>query len=84
MQIKKFIKEIPDFPLHSNGLIDVPKDLADIVESAIGAVFMDSNSLDTVWKVLIRHILTVTIEAFINHNIEKIKTAFLFWSDAGV
>ncbi|KAH7533100.1 hypothetical protein FEM48_Zijuj04G0094400 [Ziziphus jujuba var. spinosa] len=51
-EIRKFIQEISEFPLHSNGLIDVPKDLADIVESAIGAVFIDSDSsLDIVWKV---------------------------------
>ncbi|KAF3443629.1 hypothetical protein FNV43_RR13319 [Rhamnella rubrinervis] len=51
-EITKFTQEITEFPLHSNGLIDVPKDLADVVESAIGAVFIDSNScLDTVWKV---------------------------------
>ncbi|PON84518.1 Ribonuclease III [Trema orientale] len=51
-QIRKFTLDISDYPLHSNGLIDVPKVLADIVESAIGAVFIDSNSsLDTVWTV---------------------------------
>ncbi|KAF3443625.1 hypothetical protein FNV43_RR13315 [Rhamnella rubrinervis] len=53
VQITKFTQEITGFPLHSNGLIDVPKDLADIVESTIGAVFIDSNScLDTVWKLI--------------------------------
>lgn len=53
-QIKKFTLEISDYSLHSNGLIDVPKVLADIVESAIGAVFIDSDSsLDTVWKVIL-------------------------------
>ncbi|KAK4577216.1 hypothetical protein RGQ29_027643 [Quercus rubra] len=43
---------ILEYPLHSNGLIDAPKALADIVESSIGAVFIDcSSSLDIVWKV---------------------------------
>jgi dsRNA-specific ribonuclease len=38
--------------LHSNGLVETPKALADIVEAAIGAVFIDSNfSIDVVWKV---------------------------------
>lgn len=51
-QIREFSIEILGYPLHSNGLIDVPKPLADIVESAAGAVFIDSHSsLDIVSKV---------------------------------
>ncbi|XP_031263368.1 ribonuclease 3-like protein 3 [Pistacia vera] len=51
-QIREFSEAILDYPLHSNGLVDVPKDLADIIESTIGAVFIDSHcSIDTVWKV---------------------------------
>ncbi|XP_050204518.1 ribonuclease 3-like protein 3 [Mercurialis annua] len=51
-QIREFSQAILDYPLHSNGLIDAPKVLADIVESTIGAVFFDSNSsTDIVWKV---------------------------------
>ncbi|XP_048434652.1 ribonuclease 3-like protein 3 [Pyrus x bretschneideri] len=50
-QIRKFMRAISDYPLHSNGLIDAPKNLADIVESTIGAVFMDCKSIDIVWKV---------------------------------
>ncbi|GAB2228731.1 hypothetical protein Drorol1_Dr00022855 [Drosera rotundifolia] len=50
--IENFVEEISRYPLHSNGLVDTPKVLSDIVESVIGAVFIDSNScLDTVWKV---------------------------------
>lgn len=52
MQIHKFTLGISEYPLHSNGLIDAPKALADIVESSIGAVFIDSNSsIDTAWEV---------------------------------
>nr|CDH30702.1 putative endoribonuclease dicer-like protein [Cercis chinensis] len=51
-KIREFSRGIMEYPLHSNGLIDAPKDLADIVESTIGAVFIDSDSsIDTVWKV---------------------------------
>ncbi|CAN6708076.1 unnamed protein product [Malus baccata var. baccata] len=50
-QIREFTRAISDYPLHSNGLIDAPKNLADIVESTIGAVFMDCKSIDVVWKV---------------------------------
>ncbi|KAF3953692.1 hypothetical protein ACB098_06G091600 [Castanea mollissima] len=51
-QIREFSQGILEYPLHSNGLIDAPKALADIVESSIGAVFIDcSSSLDIVWKV---------------------------------
>ncbi|KEH26750.1 uncharacterized protein [Medicago truncatula] len=50
--IQEFTKGVAEYPLHSNGLIDVPKDLADIIESTIGAIFVDCNSLvETVWKV---------------------------------
>ncbi|KAL8153043.1 hypothetical protein V2J09_010803 [Rumex salicifolius] len=51
-QIAAFCQEIEKYPLHSNWLVDAPKVLADIVESTIGAVFIDSDrSLDTVWTV---------------------------------
>ncbi|KAF8391585.1 hypothetical protein HHK36_023891 [Tetracentron sinense] len=51
-QIREFSEAILEYPIHSNGLVDTPKFLADIVESTIGAVFIDSNnSVDTVWKV---------------------------------
>ncbi|KAE9593663.1 putative ribonuclease III [Lupinus albus] len=51
-QINIFMEEILEYPLHSNGLIEVPKNLADIVESIIGAVFIDcGNSFDTVWMI---------------------------------
>ncbi|RHN68918.1 putative ribonuclease III [Medicago truncatula] len=51
-QIQEFTKGIAEYPLHSNGLIDVPKSLADIVESTIGAIFVDcGSSVETVWKV---------------------------------
>ncbi|KAJ9170046.1 hypothetical protein P3X46_018182 [Hevea brasiliensis] len=51
-QIREFSEAILDYPLHSNGLVDVPKVLADIVESLIGAVFIDCNSsIEIVWKV---------------------------------
>ncbi|RHN52331.1 putative ribonuclease III domain-containing protein [Medicago truncatula] len=58
MRIQEFTKGVAEYPLHSNGLIDVPKDLADIIESTIGAIFVDCNSLvETVWKVLIHFTL---------------------------
>lgn len=52
LQIQEFVAALPKYPLHSNGLIDVPKVLADVVESTIGAIFIDSNSsLETTWEV---------------------------------
>ncbi|XP_022969213.1 ribonuclease 3-like protein 3 [Cucurbita maxima] len=50
-KIEEFSKNIEEYPLHSNGMIKAPKILADIVESCIGAVFTDSNSIDTVWTI---------------------------------
>ncbi|XP_076913117.1 ribonuclease 3-like protein 3 [Bidens hawaiensis] len=51
-QIRVFIKAIEKYPFHSYGLIDAPKTLADVVESTIGAIYVDSNSsVDTTWEV---------------------------------
>lgn len=51
-QIQSFINALPEYPLHSHGLINAPKVLADVVESNLGAVFIDSNSsIDTTWEV---------------------------------
>ncbi|KAK4429199.1 Ribonuclease 3-like protein 3 [Sesamum alatum] len=50
-QIQTFIHALPKHPLHSHGLINAPKVLADVVESTVGAVFVDSNySIDTTWE----------------------------------
>ncbi|XP_017244054.1 ribonuclease 3-like protein 3 [Daucus carota subsp. sativus] len=51
-QAKGFHKALSKYPFHSYGLIDPPKVLADIVESTIGAVYIDSNSsMDITWEV---------------------------------
>lgn len=63
-QIEEFSEAISGYPLHSTGLVDAPKVLADIVESLIGAIFLDSNSsLETTWQVvknLLQPMITVT------------------------
>ncbi|GAA0160650.1 hypothetical protein LIER_39076 [Lithospermum erythrorhizon] len=52
-QIEEFSKAISDYPLHSNGLIDPPKVLADIVEAIVGAVYIDSTfSMEITWQVV--------------------------------
>ncbi|XP_049366601.1 ribonuclease 3-like protein 3 [Solanum verrucosum] len=51
-QVEEFKKAILEYPLHSLGLIDPPKILADLVESLIGAIHSDSNCLDTTWQVV--------------------------------
>ncbi|KAL0325782.1 UNVERIFIED_CONTAM: Ribonuclease 3-like protein 3 [Sesamum radiatum] len=43
---------IVEYPVHSSGLVDAPKTLADIVESLVGAVYVDSNSMDTTCKII--------------------------------
>ncbi|VFQ89461.1 unnamed protein product [Cuscuta campestris] len=51
-RINLFLGALPKYPLHSHGLIAAPKVLADVVESTIGAVFIDSNaSLDKTWEI---------------------------------
>ncbi|XP_077240084.1 RNAse II-like 1 isoform X2 [Tasmannia lanceolata] len=55
VQMEDFMEAILEYPIHSNGLIDAPKFLADIVEALLGAVSVDSgHSHDTVWKVFRR------------------------------
>ncbi|KAJ8554526.1 hypothetical protein K7X08_025204 [Anisodus acutangulus] len=50
--IQLFINALPEYPLHSHGLINAPKVFVDVVESTIGAVFIDSNSsIDTTLEV---------------------------------
>ncbi|PSS16133.1 Ribonuclease 3-like protein [Actinidia chinensis var. chinensis] len=51
-QIQEFIGAHSQYTVHSNGLMDAPKVLADIVESTIGAIYIDCNSsIDTTWEV---------------------------------
>ncbi|XP_075522094.1 ribonuclease 3-like protein 3 isoform X3 [Primulina tabacum] len=51
-RIQSFIDALPKHPVHSHGLIDAPKVLADVVESTVGAVFIDSNcSIDATWEI---------------------------------
>ncbi|GFQ07232.1 ribonuclease 3-like protein 3 [Phtheirospermum japonicum] len=53
VQVKEFTNAMVEYPLHSSGLIDAPKVLADVVESLIGAIFIDSkSSVDTTWKIV--------------------------------
>ncbi|XP_059285283.1 ribonuclease 3-like protein 3 [Lycium ferocissimum] len=50
-QVEEFRAATLEYPLHSAGRIDPPKVLADIVESLIGAIYIDSNfSMDTTWQ----------------------------------
>ncbi|AES71623.2 double-stranded RNA-binding motif protein [Medicago truncatula] len=74
MKIEAFTKAIEEYPIHSNGHIGVPKDLADIVESTIGALFIDCNSsLEIVWKIF-RKLLEPIIEpdAFEMHPLTEL------------
>ncbi|XP_057786500.1 ribonuclease 3-like protein 3 [Salvia miltiorrhiza] len=53
VQIDEFRDAIAKYPLHSSGLVDAPKVLADIVEALIGAIFLDCKCcLDTTWEVV--------------------------------
>ncbi|KAI4971909.1 ribonuclease 3-like protein 3 [Hordeum vulgare subsp. vulgare] len=51
-QIADFVKELCQYEYHSNGLLDAPKVLSDIVESLIGAIYLDSkHNQELVWQV---------------------------------
>ncbi|XP_004240163.2 ribonuclease 3-like protein 3 [Solanum lycopersicum] len=52
-QVEEFKDAMLEYPLHSTGLIDPPKVLADVVESLIGAIYIDCNfSMDITWQVV--------------------------------
>lgn len=54
-QIQEFMEGIKEYPSHSHGMIDPPKVLADILESLIGAIFIDADSsMDATWEVVER------------------------------
>ncbi|KAJ9561194.1 hypothetical protein OSB04_006354 [Centaurea solstitialis] len=52
-QIEVFMRDLEKYPLHSYGLIDAPKTLADIVKSTIGVIGLDNcYAIDTTWEVV--------------------------------
>ncbi|KAL4588969.1 hypothetical protein LXL04_001870 [Taraxacum kok-saghyz] len=54
-KIQEFMEGIDEYPSHSNGMIDPPKVLADVLESLIGAIFVDTDSsMDTTWEAVKR------------------------------
>ncbi|CAI9280060.1 unnamed protein product [Lactuca saligna] len=52
-QIQEFMEGIEQYPSHSHGMIDPPKVLADLLESLIGAIFIDTDSsMDSTWEAI--------------------------------
>ncbi|XP_076926025.1 ribonuclease 3-like protein 3 [Bidens hawaiensis] len=52
-RVEEFKEGIKQYPLHSQGMINSPKILADIVEAVIGAVYVDTGlSIDDTWEVV--------------------------------
>ncbi|KAJ0437123.1 putative ribonuclease III [Helianthus annuus] len=51
-RVQELMEGIKEHPLHSHGLINSPKILADIVEAVVGAVYVDTGlSIDDTWEV---------------------------------
>ncbi|KAK9060422.1 hypothetical protein SSX86_021126 [Deinandra increscens subsp. villosa] len=76
-QIQEFMEGIIEYPSHSYGMIDPPKVLADILESLIGAVFVDTDeSMDDTWEV-IRRLLQplITPENLTQNRVSKLHEA---------
>ncbi|KAI3753386.1 hypothetical protein L2E82_25438 [Cichorium intybus] len=52
-RIQELMEGIKEYPLHSTGLIHPPKIFADILESLVGAIYVDTNlSVDATWEVV--------------------------------
>ncbi|KAJ4788686.1 dicer-like 3 [Rhynchospora pubera] len=73
-QINQFVDDLDNYPIHSNGLLDPPKVLADIVESLLGAVYVDTNKCyETVWKIFMRLSRPfITIETLGKHPVTEL------------
>ncbi|KAJ1690736.1 hypothetical protein LUZ63_014891 [Rhynchospora breviuscula] len=73
-QIHQFADDMKNYPIHSNGLLDPPKVLADIVESLLGAVYVDTNKCyETVWKIFVRLSRPfITIETLGKHPVSEL------------
>ncbi|MFS7998880.1 putative ribonuclease III [Helianthus anomalus] len=50
-RVQELMEGIKEHPLHSHGLINSPKILADIVEAVVGAVYVDTGLHET-WEVV--------------------------------
>ncbi|KAH0674554.1 hypothetical protein KY290_025257 [Solanum tuberosum] len=65
-QVKEFKDAMLEYPLHSSGLIDPPKVLADVVESLIGAIYIDCNfSMDITWQAICNKDVDFALMAFV-------------------
>ncbi|KAJ0441486.1 putative ribonuclease III [Helianthus annuus] len=52
-RVQELMEGIKEYPMHSHGLINSPKILADIVEAVVGAVYVDTDlSMDETWEVV--------------------------------
>lgn len=76
-QIQEFMEGIVEYPSHSQGMIDPPKVLADILESLIGAIYIDTDSsMDATWEVIERLLQPlITPENFQLHPVAKFHEA---------
>ncbi|KAI7726825.1 hypothetical protein M8C21_006624 [Ambrosia artemisiifolia] len=77
LDIQEFMDGIMEYPSHSYGMIDPPKVLADILESLIGAIFIDTDSsMDDTWKVVERLLQPlITPENLMQHPVAKFHEA---------
>nr|XP_043618745.1 ribonuclease 3-like protein 3 [Erigeron canadensis] len=68
-RVQELSEGVEEYPLHSHGLIHSPKILADIVESIIGAVYVDTSlSMDETWKVAKKLLQPLTTLENLNLN----------------
>ncbi|KAI3769645.1 hypothetical protein L6452_00754 [Arctium lappa] len=68
-RIQDFMEAIKEHPLHSSGLINSPKILADVVESLIGAVYVDTNlSIDDTWEAVKKLLEPLTVPENVKLN----------------
>ncbi|KAL4555510.1 hypothetical protein LXL04_038131 [Taraxacum kok-saghyz] len=68
-RIQELMEGIKEYPLHSTGLIHSPKIFADILESLVGAIYVDTNlSVDTTWEVVKNLLQPLVIPENLNLN----------------
>ncbi|CAI9280061.1 unnamed protein product [Lactuca saligna] len=76
-QIQEFMEGIKQYTSHSHGMIDPPKVLADLLESLIGVIFIDTeSSMDSTWEVVERLLQPlITSENLKLHPVAKFNEA---------
>ncbi|GMP25544.1 hypothetical protein CsSME_00002361 [Camellia sinensis var. sinensis] len=78
VHIQEFMDVIKDYPLHSSGLVDASKVLTDIIESIIGAIYIDNNSSIDITVRIYRILHVILSQATLYHTM-GLSSLIMWW-----